>query len=98
MPRGTPKQAKHIVEQECQHCNGQGVVYIDISQVGGRIKYIRMQKGMTAMEVANLSGVAHTTISYIERGKRAANRATTLQAIAKSLGVTTSFLLGETNL
>jgi transcriptional regulator with XRE-family HTH domain len=61
---------------------------------GGRIRRLRLQQGLTQMELASRANVNQGYLSSIERGDRTA-RPTTLRAIAVALGVPEGVLLGE---
>lgn len=50
-----------------------------------RLKEIREKAGMTQEELAESSGVARATISFLESGKSTNSQAKTLSAIAKAL-------------
>lgn len=69
----------------------------NISIIGENIKKIRKHKGMSAMDVANKSGVSNATISQIENGRRQTLQADTLEKVAGALGVTTDDLLGDSD-
>ena len=61
-----------------------------------RIRALRREKELTVRELARRAGVAASFVSMIER-KRAAPSATTLNALARGLGVTLANLLGSTD-
>ena len=50
-----------------------------------RLKEIREKAGMTQEDLAERSGVARATISFLESGKSTNSQAKTLSAIAKAL-------------
>lgn len=58
-----------------------------------RIRELRKKKGMTMKELGRAIGVAESTISQYETGKRQPDNATLL-SLAQFLGVTVDCLLG----
>ncbi|MBT3319356.1 MAG: helix-turn-helix transcriptional regulator [Clostridia bacterium] len=60
--------------------------------IGGKVKSIRQSKAITQSELAKRSGVAQSTLSYIEKGAKHP-RFNTLSAICKGLGVSVFELL-----
>ena len=60
--------------------------------IGGKIKRIRKSKGMSQSELSKKSGVAQSTLSYLERGNKHP-QFDTLAAICKGLGVSVFELL-----
>lgn len=60
--------------------------------IGGKIKEMRKSRGMTQGELARRSGVAQSTLSYIEKGDKYP-RFETLSAICKGLHVSVFKLL-----
>ena len=60
--------------------------------IGGKIKRIRKSKGMSQSELSRKSGVAQSTLSYLERGHKHP-QFDTLSAICKGLGVSVFELL-----
>ena len=60
--------------------------------IGGKIKRIRKSKGMSQSELAKKSGVAQSTLSYLEKGSKHP-QFDTLSAICKALGVSVLELL-----
>lgn len=64
---------------------------------GLRLKHLRIEKGLTQDELAKVLGVAKSTISLYETGKREANYEM-LSKIADYFGVTVDGLLGRGNL
>ena len=63
---------------------------------GERLKYLREDKGITQIDLANFLMLANSTISQYESGKRTPD-VETLQKIADFFGTTTDYLLGKTN-
>jgi len=55
-----------------------------MSIIGDRIKEIRKQKGMSQVELSKRSGLAQTTIAWIESGRQ--ERTACLPEIAEALG------------
>mgnify|MGYP000844268620 CR=1 FL=1 len=64
--------------------------------IGERLKEIRKKLGITQGELASLIGVSETTVWNWENGKREP-RSTEINKLAKVLGVSVSYLLGETD-
>ena len=60
--------------------------------IGGKVKRIRQSKGMSQSALAKESGVAQSTLSYIENGDKHP-RFETLSAICKGLNVSVFELL-----
>jgi transcriptional regulator with XRE-family HTH domain len=60
--------------------------------IGKRIKELREEKGITTIELAEKSGVAQSTISQIENGKRNPSTGTAAK-IAEALGVSITKIL-----
>ncbi|MFC0561178.1 helix-turn-helix domain-containing protein [Halalkalibacter alkalisediminis] len=54
---------------------------------GGNIRMIREEKGMTLNELAALSGVSKSYISYIERGMQKNPSISVLEKISTALGI-----------
>lgn len=54
---------------------------------GAQLKFHRLAKGWTIGQLADRSGVAKSTISRLETGKRGGVSARTWQALARALGV-----------
>ena len=54
---------------------------------GGNIRIIREEKGMTLNELATLSGVSKSYISYIERGMQKNPSISVLEKISTALGI-----------
>jgi len=64
--------------------------------IGERLKEIRKKLGITQGELASLIGVSETTVWNWENGRREP-RSTEINKLAKVLGVSVSYLLGETD-
>ena len=60
-----------------------------------KLQYLRIKKGLTAEELAELTNVTPASISYYENGKRKP-RINTLNQLAKVLDVTPEELITET--
>lgn len=63
--------------------------------VGERIKALREARGLSQVQLADLSGLASPTVNRIENGMRA-GRGETLKKIADALGVSTDVILSGT--
>lgn len=57
-----------------------------------KIKEIRIKKGITQEELANISGVSRSTIIGLESGKITNTKTDTLRLIADALGVSVNSL------
>jgi len=64
--------------------------------IGERLKEIRKKLGITQGELASLIGVSETTVWNWENGRREP-RSTEINKLAGVLGVSVSYLLGETD-
>lgn len=60
--------------------------------LGGKIRKLRLQKRMSQSELAQKAGVAQSTLSYLESGKKMP-QFDTLSALCKGLGVSVLELL-----
>jgi transcriptional regulator with XRE-family HTH domain len=63
-------------------------------EIGENLARIRAARGLTQDELAQSSGVSVDTISRLERGARATARRSTVQALARALGIDPARLLG----
>lgn len=63
-----------------------------------KLKSLRIQKGLSQQDLAKASGVSSRTIQYYESDKRHPSRLDKVSLIAKSLGTTSTELLGEEGL
>ncbi|QHQ60561.1 helix-turn-helix domain-containing protein [Anaerocolumna sedimenticola] len=63
-----------------------------MTNLGGRLKDLRLKKGLTQAELGNLSGIHHTNIGRIEN-KNAIPQADVLYFIAKNLDTSVEWLL-----
>jgi len=59
----------------------------EVSRLGEKIRALREKKKMSQEELAEKSGISRQTISSIESGKSLSVTTSTLEAIAKALGV-----------
>ncbi len=59
----------------------------EVSRLGEKIRALREKKKMSQEELAEKSGISRQTISGIESGKALSVTTSTLEAIAKALGV-----------
>lgn len=66
----------------------------DPATLGGRIQRVRVEMGMTQLQLARASGVNLKTIAYIEQS-RAIGRWTSIVAIARALDVSLYYVVGE---
>lgn len=62
--------------------------------IGGRVRFMRGQRGMTLEGLASKSGLTKSFLSKIERGK-AVPSISTAMSLAESFGITVSQLVGE---
>ena len=63
-----------------------------LKEIGGRIRQVRKNKGMSQLDLAEASGLSASFISNVEMGRQSMNiRA--LIAISNALGVSTDLLL-----
>lgn len=65
---------------------------ITATSIGDRLRQTRLQRRLTHKQLAELVGMARSTISRIERGQRSA-RPKTLQRLADVLDVSQHWLL-----
>lgn len=65
-----------------------------MNTVGARLKELRQQKGLSLRELAKQAHMSHSFIADIEAG-RSTPSLDTLQALAKALNVSVSFLIEE---
>lgn len=63
-------------------------------ELGARIREIREDQGLSQEQLAERVGTAQSTISQLEQGERNPSYRT-LRSLAKALGVSVSYLLGE---
>jgi len=60
-----------------------------------KVRVKREELGMTQSELAKKSGLTQATISRIESGEVRQLKSEAIKALAKALGVTTDFLIGD---
>lgn len=63
------------------------------ASVAARVRAECIRRGMELQELASLAGISRTTLYHLERGHTGRLRATTLQKIARALGLTVEELL-----
>lgn len=65
--------------------------------LGKRLKHIMIEKDINTVDLANMTGLTRVTISNIrnDKGERLPYKST-ITKISRALGVTESWLLGET--
>lgn len=68
---------------------------MNIDQIGKRLREFRDQAKLSQEQLAYKSGVPQGTISRIENAVHGDVEVTTISALAHSLGMTTSELIGE---
>jgi transcriptional regulator with XRE-family HTH domain len=71
------------------------MVETDIAQFAANVSRIRREKKLSQSQVANRTGIHHTEISRIERGRRDP-RLSTLLSLARALKVKPARLLDGT--
>lgn len=59
--------------------------------LGKRLRTLRLQSGLTAKELSDLSGVTRSLISELETGKRQSTSADTIDKLARALCVSPSY-------
>jgi transcriptional regulator with XRE-family HTH domain len=69
---------------------------MQVRSIGGRIREIRVWRGMTLKATAELAGITESYLSRIERNERPVNSRSLLEAIAAALRVAPSELAGQT--
>jgi transcriptional regulator with XRE-family HTH domain len=70
---------------------------MDMAGFGKRMRERRKQRGLTQMELARRTGMIQGDISLLERGKKHALWAETLERIAVTLGCSLDYLAGRTD-
>lgn len=70
---------------------------MDNHVIGDRIKQRRLEIGMTLEDVANMVGVAVSTIQRYERGKIEKIKLPVVESIARALRVSPEWLIGKTD-
>lgn len=69
----------------------------DVSVIGPRVRAARARLHWTRETLAHRCGLSWSAIEQIESGRRSHTRPSTLKALAKALGVTIDYLLGDSN-
>jgi transcriptional regulator with XRE-family HTH domain len=67
-----------------------------VTPIRVRLKETRESRGLTQVELANLSGVGRPTISNIETGKTSGIDFDVLEKLANALGVNAAVLIEHT--
>ncbi|MDA8226171.1 MAG: helix-turn-helix transcriptional regulator [Desulfitobacterium hafniense] len=62
--------------------------------LGKKIKELRLQRGLSAKELSETSGVTRSLISELETGKRFSTSVDTIARLAKALHVSPSYFFG----
>ena len=62
---------------------------------GKRLKQLREIQGLSVYELAKRAEISHAIIFFIESGKRPSPGLKTLRAIARGLGTSVGFLVGD---
>lgn len=70
---------------------------MDMAGFGKRMREQRKQRGLTQMELARRTSIIQGDISLLERGKKHALWAETLERIAATLGCSLDYLMGLTD-
>ena len=69
--------------------------YVNIKEIGERLLKFREAAGLSQEQLSYKSGIPQGTISRIENATHKSVEIDTLHALASSLGLTTSELIGE---
>lgn len=64
-----------------------------MSSIGDKVRFWREKKGISQRELARRSGLHYVHVAKIELGQRPDPAISTMQAIAKALGITLDKLL-----
>lgn len=67
-----------------------------MNTTGNRLRSLRKEKQKTLVDVHNDTGLSFSGLAEIERGERSCN-SSTLKTLADYYGVTTDYLLGNTD-
>lgn len=70
---------------------------MDNIEIGKRIKQAREEKNMSLQEVAELTGVARSTVQRYEAGRIDKIKLPVIESIGRSLGVRPDWIIGKTN-
>lgn len=71
---------------------------MDNKEIGKRIKYIRDKRDMSLQEVAELTGVARSTIQRYEQGMIGKIKLPVIESIARALNVRPDWIVGKTDI
>lgn len=72
--------------------------FIHMPKIGEKIKQLRLERGLTQMELAKKSGLHRVGLAKIETGQRKTPDLMTCRNLAQALGVDIAFLLeGQMN-
>ncbi len=66
-------------------------------EIGKRIKEERDRKGMSLQDIANLTGVARSTVQRYETGQIEKIKLPVIESIARALGVRPEWIIGKTD-
>ena len=75
--------------------NEKGVHEVTGSSMGDRLAWARNQQGLILQQVSERSGLAIGYISQLEKGAKVNPTIDALNRLAKSLGVSVAFILGD---
>ena len=64
--------------------------------LGGRLKLLRVNRGLTQMQLAALAGTTAAEVSRVEKSQRPGVQAVLVARLATALGSTADYLLGMT--
>lgn len=67
-----------------------------MAKLKDRLKELRKKKNLTQAQVATFLGISESAYGYYEQGRNEPSLST-IKILSKEYGVTTSYLLGETN-
>ena len=70
--------------------------YVDLSIFNNRLKELRTKKNLSQFQLAKRTGLTKTSINHLENGKCLPN-ANAIVTLAQLFGVTTDYLLGESD-
>lgn len=70
---------------------------MDNLEIGKRIKQAREEKNMSLQEVAELTGVARSTVQRYEAGKIDKIKLPVIESIARALGFLPEWIIGKTD-
>jgi transcriptional regulator with XRE-family HTH domain len=70
-----------------------GETRVPYEGLGDRVRHARVRRGLTREQIATQAGMSWSGIAQIESGRRRNVRPDTLAALARTLGVTTDYLV-----